>query len=248
MTEKEIAHWWDDASRYYQREISKDDLNDVNYGPFGSNESRLKLLGDVRSKNVLELGCGGGQCSIALAKKGALCTGIDLSRKQLDYAQKLASKNKVDITFIKRSFSDLSKFKEGYYDIVISVFALQYAKEFDSIFRNVRRLLKRGGLFVFSIDHPFYLTMEPKNMQISESYYRTGTFKEKETWPDGTKHNSIMYRRKVSDIVNSIIKSGLKLERIVEPLDLNDKIWGTGYRRKLINKIGPTIIFKCKNG
>ena len=91
MTEKEIARWWDEASEYYQKEIADDKLDTVHYGPFGSTEEKLRLLGNVKGKIVLELGCGGGQCAISLTKKGAICTGIDVSAKQLEYAAKLAN-------------------------------------------------------------------------------------------------------------------------------------------------------------
>ena len=89
------------------------------------------------------------------------------------------------------------------------------------------------------------MTLSPNTLEIENSYYKTGKNVELEIWPDGSRHKSIMYTRKVSDIVNSILRSGLALETVLEPLDFNDKIWGTGYRRKLIRRIGPTIIFKC---
>jgi hypothetical protein len=54
-----------------------------------------------------------------------------------------------------------------------------------------------------------------------------------------------MYRYKIDDILNAIIKSGLRLCKVIEPLDFDDKVWGAGYRRKLISRIAPTIIFKC---
>ncbi|MCL4400839.1 MAG: class I SAM-dependent methyltransferase [Candidatus Parvarchaeota archaeon] len=243
--EREIGQWWDAAASYYQKEISGDDLNTVHYGPFGSSETKLNLLGAVKGKKVLELGCGGGQCSVTLAKKGAICTGIDISEKQLEHAVKLAEKNSVRINFIKKSFSELDAFPKNSYDIVISVFALQYAERLDRIFRSIKRILKQNGIFVFSIDHPFYLLVNPNDMVLSESYNKVGMVSEKEIWPDGSNHNFFMYRRKVSDIVNGIIQSGLALQKVIEPFDRNDKVWGSGYRRKLVHRITPTIIFKC---
>jgi ubiquinone/menaquinone biosynthesis C-methylase UbiE len=245
MSEKEIECWWDQASEYYQKEINDRFPKTVHYGPFGSDERHLKLLGDVNGKKVLELGCGGGQCAIALAKEGAICTGLDISKKQLDFARNLAEKNRVKVSFLKGSFSDLTSIKKCYYDIVLSVFSLQYAENLDSVLTQVNRILRRGGLFVFSIDHPFYIMISPDTLKVESSYYKNGKNIELERWPDGSRHKSITYIRKVSDILNSILRSGLTLEAVLEPLDLNDKIWGTGYRRKLIRKIGPTIIFKC---
>ena len=248
MTEKDIEKWWDEASEYYQKEISGDKLDAVHYGPFGSTEEKLRLLGNVKGKTVLELGCGGGQCAISLARKGAVCTGIDISKKQLEYAEKLAKKNSVSIKFFKRSFSDLKSFRTASYDIIISVFALQYAKDLGSVLKGAKRLLKNDGILVFSLDHPFYLLMDPNSLTLTENYNGTGMYKEKETWPNGSKHEFIMYRRRISDIVGAINESGLRFERMIEPFDPKDKVWGQGYRRKLVGMITPTIIFKCVKG
>ena len=245
MSEKDISEWWDAASGYYQKEISGDKMETVRYGPFGSSEDKLRLLGSVRGRRVLELGCGGGQVSIALAKKGAVCTAIDISKKQLEYAEESAKKKKVSVNFIRQSISDLSGFGSASFDIIISVFALQYVEDLGKVFSEVRRLLRRNGIFVFSIDHPFYITVNPNNMTISESYNKTGMTEEKEIWPDGSRRNFIMYRRRVSDIINSITGSGLKLGGVIEPFDDKDPVWGQGYRRKLVRLITPTMIFKC---
>ena len=68
--------WWDKASEHYQAE-NRIPTDDVLYGPFSPGESELNLLGDVKNKRILEIGCGGGQSSIAFAKRGAKCTAID---------------------------------------------------------------------------------------------------------------------------------------------------------------------------
>ncbi len=250
MNHESIEEWWDEVSSYYQEEIGSDDLKTVRYGPFGSTERKLRLLGDVRGMKILELGCGGGQTSIALAKRGAKCVGIDISEKQLGHARKLAKKNNVAVEFIKKSFSDLEhpsdSFRNGSFDIVVSVFALQYARDLDRVLRGASRVLKTRGLLVFSIDHPFYLLIDPETMEIEDSYYRTGKLEEEEKWPEGSRHTFVMYRRRVSDVVNALVRNGFAVERIEEPFDPDDKVWGSGYRRKLVRRIGPTIIFKCR--
>ncbi len=80
---------WNRTSAAYQaqHQLSTDAAQ---YGPWAPDEKTLRLLGDVRSKRIMELGCGGGQCSIAFAKQGALVTGLDLSDDQLSYARQLA--------------------------------------------------------------------------------------------------------------------------------------------------------------
>ena len=107
-------------------------------------------------------------------------------------------------------------------------------------------MLVNNGIFVFSIEHPFYLLIDPNDLKITESYFGSGLVIKREKWPDGSTHYFNYYNHKISDIINLIIDSDLRLERVIEPFEREDKIWGAGYRRALVNKIAPTIIFKCK--
>ncbi len=52
-------------------------------------EKELGVLGDVRGRDILELGCGAAQWSIALAKAGANPVGLDISENQLAHARSL---------------------------------------------------------------------------------------------------------------------------------------------------------------
>ncbi len=194
----------------------------------------------------------GGQCSIAFAKKGAKATGIDISKEQLKYAKKLAEKNKVDVKFIKKDIQTLRGIKSNSYDIVFSAYALQYIPNLLKCFKEVNRVLKKNGLFVFSFDHPFYSTIDKKTLKIKRSYFKNGKFEEMLIWPDSKKHKFIMYDRKVSDIINYLIDSKFTIEKIIEPFKLKGqkawrgKEWNKTYPLKLVKLIGPTIIFKTR--
>lgn len=63
-------------------------------------EKSLELIGDVHGKKVLELGCGGANCGIALAKQDAIVTCIDISEQQIMFVKENATREKVNIQFI----------------------------------------------------------------------------------------------------------------------------------------------------
>ncbi|MGH9181452.1 MAG: class I SAM-dependent methyltransferase, partial [Acidimicrobiales bacterium] len=67
-----------------------DPIDDVHYGPDIPTEAELRLLGNLSDRRVLELGCGGGQCLVALARKGAHAIGLDHSPEQLNAAKRLS--------------------------------------------------------------------------------------------------------------------------------------------------------------
>src|SRR3989344_5442837 len=248
MTEREIRKRWNETSKGYQ-EDAKMGTKSAHYGPFSPDESKLRLLGNVKGKKILELGCGGGQCSIAFTKQGAKCTGIDISEEQLKFAKALAKKEKVKIKFILGSFQDLSKIKSKSQDIVFSAFALFYSPDLNKVFKQVYRILKKNGLFVFSFGHPFFDSLSPKTLKIDKDYNKSGKYVEIDIWPDGTKHKFIMYRRKISEIYDGLLQAGFFLEKIIEPFDAKAyrvSRWKKIYPMKLIKLIGPTIIFKAR--
>src|SRR3954454_7562086 len=70
-------------------------LDVVHYGPDIPTEADLRLLGNLHGKRVLELGCGGGPISVAMAKQGARVLAIDSSAEQIQHARRLAEREEV---------------------------------------------------------------------------------------------------------------------------------------------------------
>src|SRR5688500_6312194 len=81
---------WDNYSREYQAEWHDALDHDVFWGPSMPSEAKLRLLGDVAGRDVLELGCGGGQAGVFLATQGARVTALDVSERQLEHGRALA--------------------------------------------------------------------------------------------------------------------------------------------------------------
>ena len=63
---KEVKKWWEKTSKEYQKDCKIP--IDIHYGPGSPNEKHYKILGNLKGKKILEIGCGGAQCSIAFAK------------------------------------------------------------------------------------------------------------------------------------------------------------------------------------
>src|SRR3989338_6985105 len=129
---KETKKWWEHSSKSYQKESNIP--ADIHYGPGAPNEKELRLLGKLKGKRVLEIGCGGAQCGIAMAKQGAIVTGIDISEEQLKFARKLAEKNNVKLDFYQGDIKKLKQIKSNSRDIVFSEWALQYVDDLDKCF------------------------------------------------------------------------------------------------------------------
>src|SRR3954469_12773161 len=82
--------WWDaEAAAYYEEHGAFLGDSDLLWSPEGLREAHARLLGDVRGRDVLEIGCGAAQGARWLATAGAEVTAFDVSRGQLEQARTL---------------------------------------------------------------------------------------------------------------------------------------------------------------
>jgi SAM-dependent methyltransferase len=151
----DIAMAWERHSAAYQ-DAAQLPTNVAHYGPDIPTEADLRLLGDLRGKKVLELGCGGAQCSIAFAKQGATAIGVDFSAAQLAHARSLCAEEEVRVELRQGDLADLAFLRADSIDLVFSAYAFGYVEDLNRVFRQVHRVLKVGAPLVFSLTHPAY--------------------------------------------------------------------------------------------
>jgi SAM-dependent methyltransferase len=212
---------WDIISATYQAH-TRISTDDVHYGPLAPGERELGLLGEVRGKRLLEVGCGGGQNAIALAKWGATCTGVDPSAAQLAHARQLAQEQGVKVQFAPGVAEDLGTFPDGRFDIVLSSFAFDYVTGLERAYAEIARVLRPGGLFVFCQSHPWFqavgwhLAGDPDAPEIADYASWPGIEEWDWRFEDGTSALMRGHLRPLAQIVNGLLKAGFTLERMVE--------------------------------
>jgi SAM-dependent methyltransferase len=153
---------WNALSAEYQRDHAAQlPTDEPTWGVWGLPERELRLLGDVAGLDVLELGCGGAQWSIALARRGARCTGLDLSEAQLAFARAKVDEAGVAVRLVHAS-ADATGLPDASFDLV---FCDHGGATFVDPFRvvpEVARLLRPGGRFVFNAATPWiYVCWNP---------------------------------------------------------------------------------------
>jgi len=114
----------------------------------------IKLLGEVKGKVILDIGCGFGDHISRLSKKGAKkLTGFDASKKLIEFAKNQDIPN---AEFYVGSINRKLKFRNGTFDIVFSSLAVHYVKNLNQLYSEASRVLKKGGTFAFSTGHPVF--------------------------------------------------------------------------------------------
>ena len=139
-----LAHrWWDPEGEFRP-------LHEINPLRLGWIE---RIVGDLRDKRVIDIGCGGGILSEAMAAKGAHVTGIDLSEKALGVARlhKLESGAGVDYRLV--AAETLAAESPNAFDVVTCMEMLEHVPEPAATVASLARLLRPGGtLFVSTLN------------------------------------------------------------------------------------------------
>jgi ubiquinone/menaquinone biosynthesis C-methylase UbiE len=245
MSKKNIKEHWNLIASDYQKDRNLS-FDDILYALGYARESDLILLGEVKGKKIVELGCGAAENCITLAKKGGICTGVDMSSEQLKIAQKLAEENNVKIELIEDDIEKLSKLDYNSFDIAISIFALDWMQDLFMAFKQAYRILKPKGIFVFSIQHPIYnlLCAEDvnlKNLKISESYFEKET-----TFTESTGIDLRVHASTISDIINDLIRIGFGIDEILEPKPMETDILPNEEFQEVFKIIPSTLICKVR--
>jgi ubiquinone/menaquinone biosynthesis C-methylase UbiE len=113
------------------------------------------MMGSCRGKRVLCLAGGGGQQSVAYALLGAQVTVLDITETQLKRDRLAAKHYDVDIDTQAGDMRDLSRFDAHTFDIVHHAHSINFVPEISSVFREVGRVLRPGGLYRLSFTNPF---------------------------------------------------------------------------------------------
>jgi toxoflavin synthase len=119
----------------------------------------LKLCEPYYGARVLDLGCGEGYCARKLRSGGAGdVLGIDLSSGMIEAALKEEAERPLGIAYRQGDAQKLSALETGSFDLVVAVFLFNYldSQATTNCMREVARVLRPGGKFVFSVPHPAF--------------------------------------------------------------------------------------------
>jgi len=145
----EIAKFEKLASRWWDRNSEFKPLHDINPLRCGFIDSKVQVVG----KQVLDVGCGGGILSEALAQRGAKVTGIDMGDAPLAVARLHLLESDLDVRYEKAEAGAYAQHYPGRFDVVTCMEMLEHVPDPAAIVAACFALLKPGGdLFVSTIN------------------------------------------------------------------------------------------------
>jgi SAM-dependent methyltransferase len=178
----------------------------------------LDLLGPPAGLRVLDVACGHGRITRALAGRGADVTGVDISAALIARAEAAERDQPLGIRYIHADVASGAGLDPATYDAVTCNFGLSDIDDLDRATGSVAAALRAGGCFVFSILHPCFAGAR----DVSGSWPATGRYYDEGHWIAGDALSVLRQQvganhRMLSTYLSTFRRHGLWLDHIREP-------------------------------
>ena len=203
--------FWDKYSDEYQaRHAAQLNPFEPGWGVWQILERELNVLGEVEGKDILELGCGAAQWSIALARRGARIVALDNSERQLENARRL--RGDLEFPLVHASAEEVPLASASFDVVFCDHGAMSFADPHRTV-PEAARLLRPGGLLAFSMSSPLlHVCLNKTTDQIDESLHQAYFGLHRFDNPDG----SVDFQLSYGDWVRLFVSNGFIIEDLIE--------------------------------
>lgn len=133
------SRWWDSNSEFKP-------LHDIN--PLRANY--IDERSPVAQRKLIDVGCGGGILSEAMAQRGAIVTGIDMGAAPLSVAKLHALESQLNIDYQQCTAEEMAEQQPESFDVVTCLEMLEHVPDPASVIKACAKLCKPGGHVYFS--------------------------------------------------------------------------------------------------
>jgi 2-polyprenyl-3-methyl-5-hydroxy-6-metoxy-1,4-benzoquinol methylase len=178
------------------------------------------LPASVQDARVLDVACGHGRASRALARRGADVLGIDISAELVARARLLEDEDPLGVAYRVADVAKPDQWWDGVtFDGAICEMAMMDIDDLAGTVHAVATTVRSGGWFAISMVHPCF----PGNAAGLSSWPPERFYSDEGWWtsshhnPDGARIRVGSSHRTLSTYLNTLIAAGFALERAIEP-------------------------------
>jgi SAM-dependent methyltransferase len=187
--------------------------DEIEWGMFGVPESELGVLGDLRGKDVLELGCGTAYFSAWFAKQGARPVGVDVTPAQLETARRMQAETGIEFPLIEADAAEVP-LPDDSFDLVHSEYGASIWVDPTRWIPEAHRLLRRGGELVFLCNTPLSIMCTPDEGKLEERLVRSQFELGRMQWPG--EDEGIEYHLGHGELIALLRDTGFEVEGLWE--------------------------------
>ncbi len=184
-------------------------IRDNVYNAHYDRPSLLGLISGDRFEHVLDMGCGPGAYLEPLLAVSNRVAAVDGSRQFVDMAQQAFPQVRV---YLQDLNLGLPREADEAFNLVLSGLTVHYIEDLCALFSEVARVLRPGGLFVFSTHHP---AMDFESSP-SGDYFKTEQITQLWNTLPGREVEVSFFRRPLSATMHALAQAGLLVEKISE--------------------------------
>lgn len=172
----------------------------------------LRMLGELSGRRVLDAGCGNGYFSRLLAAAGAEVVAVEPTERMCGYAREKEAEHPLGIAYVQASLTELPDLGEPF-DVVLCSMVLQAIPSWQLAMAACVDVLRPGGLFVFSVNHPAFENLASAWRQHGE--YRVDRYLAEYEMPQGP--YAVDWHRPLSAYLNEVARLGCRIREVAEP-------------------------------
>jgi SAM-dependent methyltransferase len=192
----------------------------IRLGPDLDHEALERLLtpmGDLDGRRVLDLGCGSGAASVALARRGARVIAVEPSTARLAQARHAAELAEVKVEFHHSDLADLAFLRADSVELVLAVYSLAGVQDLGRVFRQLHRIMVPNAALVLSLPHPFAMMLEADPDEATPPYLvRTATAEHPVAWRAGG-DEGVTHVHQVAEVFTTLVRSNFRVDTLLEP-------------------------------
>ena len=191
----------------------------------------FEMLGVVRGRRVLDLGCGEGGYARELARRGASVVGVDGSPRLVEVARERAASSGLNIEFLAANASRLEPIADATFDCVLAAMSLMDVEDYPAAIVEASRVLRPGGELLMSITHPCFtpsVSHWEKDSSGDARFFAVDRYFDRLAWEDhiakGFWTSVVRRHRPLEDYISPALQAGLQLREFREPVPTDEQM------------------------